>query len=107
MNAPRLLRQPRHDARTDGLSDLLSEADFLDVQIQVIHETAPTHKGRDWGLRLAALHHRMYDLEEEMRLHASMLGESAMGPGYELRSRLREVCRRQDVHDPDRRMADQ
>ena len=77
------------------LSDLLSETDFLLVQLITLHSTTGPHRMRDQQMRMAALHGRLDQLEYSLRQRAAELGEDPEGSLGHIRRRLATV--------PDRR----
>ncbi len=72
-----------------GLVDLLTEFNFVEAQIQAISETAGPHRTRAVGTRIAALHHRLDDLDEQLKNCAQTLGVSGMSGPADLRHTLR------------------
>lgn len=70
------------------LSDILRELNLVDVQLQLFQEGAGPHYGRDLGVRIAALHRRLDDLEQQLRLRARALGQDDKPSLTELRTRL-------------------
>jgi hypothetical protein len=75
------------------LSDLVSEASFMEIRVQVLHESAHSHKSRTFGLRLAALHRRLDAIERQLRTRARWLGTDDSGSVSELRRRLAELMK--------------
>jgi len=70
------------------LSDLLSEIQLLEAQLQVLREDAGPHLIRDIGLRLAALHGRLNQTEHRLRVHARDLNEDDQAAISHIRTRL-------------------
>jgi len=92
------------------LSDLLSEIQLLEAQLQVLREDAGPHLIRNIGLRIAALHGRLDQAEHRLRLHARDLNEADQAAISHIRTRLTALqARRQkiapDRPDPERRKA--
>lgn len=87
--------------RLRRLSDILRELGLLEVQLQLFREGVGPHYGRNLGVRIAALHRRLDDLEHELRLRASALGEDGQASLRELRTRL--AARDRQYGGPERR----
>lgn len=83
------------------LSDILMELGLVEVQLQLFHEGAGPHYGRNLGMRIAALHRRLDDLDRSLRLRASTLGEDEHDSLKELRRRLAVIDRQ--YKGPERR----
>lgn len=77
------------------VSDLLLEMRFLEVQVQMLRDPGP-HLTRDRGLRVAALHQRLDELERRLRSYARERGDDEGASLGELRRRLAKVA----AHDP-------
>jgi hypothetical protein len=62
--------------------DLLLELELFEVQLQIMHEEAGPHIMRNLGVRIAAAHRRMDEIEQELRRRAFQLGlvDAASGP---------------------------
>jgi hypothetical protein len=77
------------------LSDLLSDANFLEVQIQTLQTQAGPHWLKGVGQRIARLHARLDDLEYQLRARASLKGSGVSGMSRrQLRRRLSLVTDR-------------
>lgn len=87
--------------RLRRLSDVLRELGLVEVQLQLFHEGAGPHYGRNLGMRIAALHRRLDDLERQLRVCASALGQDGQASLEELRQRLTAMDRQYD--GPERR----
>ena len=70
------------------LSDLLAEADFLEVQLRVLQETGPSHRKLNLQVVIAGVHGRLDALERRLRLRATELGEDDRAAIIELRRGL-------------------
>lgn len=70
------------------LDDVLSEVNFLLVQLQVLSEATGPHKPRDIAVKLVDLHRRLDEFECRLRVQAAQMGESDGGTLDELRRRL-------------------
>lgn len=68
------------------LSDLLSEIQLLEAQLQVLREDAGPHLIRNIGLRIAALHGRLDQAEHRLRLHTSDVNDSQLSRPQQRRS---------------------
>ena len=73
------------------LADLVSEIDFLQVQLQTIQATAKAHRTRNLGSRIGAIHDRLDLLEGELRLRAAKLGFSDDESFGQLNHQLRKL----------------
>jgi len=90
------------------LKDLLSELQFLEAQVQVLSESAAAHHRRDVGLRLAALHRQLDELERRIRNRSISLGQFDRVDVRELRQRLASLAyRHPDYRGPERRRSHQ
>jgi len=58
------------------LSDLLTESQFLEVQVRVLQETGAAHHGVQLRQRIMAVHKRLDELERRPRRRALELGEN-------------------------------
>ena len=63
---------PPFDRRT--LPDLLQDAEFLLVQLVVLHRTGGPHSALQRGKRIAELHRKLDAVEYLLRSHAAQLG---------------------------------
>jgi hypothetical protein len=84
------------------LSDLLTELDFLLVQLITFHQGTGPHLIRDQRARLSALHRRLDRLERDLRRRAEELGEDSHGTLEDIRRSLGDVAKR-DYGGPERR----
>ena len=79
----------------------------MEVQLQVFAKTAGPHKNRDAGVRIAAVHRRLDDLESSLRRRAQALGQDSTVRISELQRRLARYIERRrgaGVYDgPERR----
>lgn len=70
-------------------SDLLLELTFMEAQLCVLRDEGKPHRTRHLGERIAALHHRLDEIERRLRLSA---GVGCDVPVPELRRRLALVA---------------
>lgn len=89
------------------LPDLLKDAEFLLVQLVMLHQSGGPHLIRERAQRLGALHRKLDQVERELRIHGEKLG---VGEGLTLgalRRRLAQLTdRRSDARPhagPERR----
>jgi DNA-binding response OmpR family regulator len=96
--------------RQRRLSDLLSELDFIEVQLQVFEETAGAHRNCHAAARIVALQRRMDDLEAQLQRCAGDLGQDPAPRPSELRRQLASRLDRRQNRGPyggrDRRRTD-
>lgn len=78
------------------LEDLLLQMRFLEVQLAVIEQSKGPHLLRNVGLRVAALHERLNELEHELRRRARHIPDARESTSRDLRRRLEELTQ----HDP-------
>lgn len=76
------------------LSDILSDMDFVEVQLEAIQRPQTCHKTSKLVQRISALHRRLDYLEDLVRVHARVWGEDPMLPNGTLRRHLRDACDR-------------
>jgi hypothetical protein len=75
-------------ARRRLLADLLADAEFLLVQIVLLHQEHGPHLIRGRAQRLANLHRKLDEIEKELRERAAVLGLDTSVTLGELRRRL-------------------
>ena len=85
------------------LSDLLTEVEFLQVQLHMVRDSGPAHHVRDVGVRLAALHQRLDVLERQLRQRARSEGEDAEAAISDVVRRLSAPDRRRRYRGVERR----
>lgn len=97
--APGTFTPPLPRTHLRRLEDLLLQIRFLEVQLAVIEESKGPHLIRNVGIRRAALHERLDELEHELRWRARHIPNARDSTSRELRRRLEELSQ----HDPDYR----
>jgi hypothetical protein len=89
--------------RRRRLRDVLTETNLLDVQLQIVQQTAGPHRLKGVAQRIAALHRRLDALERRLRLRARDLGFDNNLPMSVLRKQLTQVDPYDRYKGPERR----
>ena len=85
------------------LSDLVTEVEFLQLQLHVVRDSGPPHHLRDVGVRIAALHQRLDVLERQLRQRAQSEGQDSKAALSEVLRRLSAPDSAASSHGPERR----
>lgn len=85
------------------LSDLVTEVEFLQVQLHMVRDAGPAHHVRNVGVRIAALHQRLDVLERQLRLRARSEGDDPKAAISEVVRRLSAPDRQRRYRGPERR----
>ena len=85
------------------LSDLVTEVEFLHVQLCMVRDSGPPHHVRNIGARIAALHQRLDVLERQLRQRAQYEGEDSKAAISVVLRRLSAPDRLPRYRGPERR----